>query len=159
MKPSLYDQGVHRISVDDIRQTGGVVIPSGRVDGHLPEIYICLDAGKSHVTQPVTEPMSARVRMSKTTTRPFLLNHIQKVPVVHDSVENRTQCESIVSTESGRETDDRHSVFGGGGGQIRRLVLSALDGVRALDTRVEVGKDVTVGGCGGVVCFIHDDRP
>lgn len=49
---------------------------------------------------------------------PFLFDHLQEVPVVHDPVENRTQCEPIMSTERGREADDRYTLFGGSDGRI-----------------------------------------
>lgn len=49
VEPSLHDQGVQRLSVDDVRQAGWVIIPSDRVDRNPLEVNICLNAGKSHV--------------------------------------------------------------------------------------------------------------
>lgn len=50
VEPSLHDQGVQRLSVDDARQAGWVIIPSEGVNGHPFEVNICLNAGKPHVT-------------------------------------------------------------------------------------------------------------
>ena len=77
--------------------------------------------------------------------------------MVHNPVENRTQCESIVSTECGGETNDRYIVLGGSNQQIHSFVFDAFDSMRALDARVEVRKDMAVGGCSGVVCLIYDN--
>ena len=40
--------------------------------------------------------------------------------------------------------------------QIRGFIFSTLDSMRIVDPRVEVRKDVTIWGCGGVVCLIYD---
>ena len=89
--------------------------------------------------------------------QPLLLDHIQKIPVVHDLVKNRSQREPVVPTERGRETNDWYVILGGGGGRgVHNLVLSAFDGVRTLDARIKVREDVAIGGCGGVVCLVYD---
>ena len=48
----------------------------------------------------------------RTCIQPLVLDHLQKVPVVHDPVKNRAQREPIVPTERGRETDDGYAVVG-----------------------------------------------
>ena len=40
---------IQRLGVDDARQIGGVVIPGGRVDGHILEICLRLDTRESRV--------------------------------------------------------------------------------------------------------------
>jgi len=89
--------------------------------------------------------------------RPLLFNHIQKVPVVHNPVKNRTQCEPIMSTERGGETDDRHTVLGGSHRRVQSFAFGAFDSMRVLDARVELRKDLAIGGSSGMVCLIYDN--
>ena len=49
VEPSLHNQGVQCLGVNDARQTGGIVVPSDRVYGHLLEVYICLNTGESYI--------------------------------------------------------------------------------------------------------------
>ena len=49
VEPGLYNQRVHRLGVDNARQTGRVVVTSGKVDAQPLEIYIYLNAGKLHI--------------------------------------------------------------------------------------------------------------
>ena len=87
---------------------------------------------------------------------PLLFDHIQKVPVVHDPVKNRTQREPIVPAERSGETNDRHAVLGGSNQRFYSFVFNAFDSMRTLDARVEVRKNVAIGGCSGVVCLVYD---
>ena len=64
-----------------------------------------------------------------------------------------------MSAERGRKSNNRHSVLGGSDHRICRPVFGAFDGVWTLDALVEVGKDVTVGGCGSVVSLIYNNGP
>jgi len=95
----------------------------------------------------------------KTYMLPLLFDHVQKVSVVHNPVKNRTKCEAIVPTERGGETDDRYAVLGRRGGRrIQNIIFRAFYGMRTLDSRVEVRKNMAIGGCSGVVCLIDDDN-
>lgn len=62
-----------------------------------------------------------------------------------------------MSTECGGETDDRHAVVEGSDRQVYSFISGPFGGVPTLDARVKVRKDMTVGGCSGVVCLIYDD--
>ena len=64
---------------------------------------------------------------------PLFFDHIQKVPVVHDPVKNRTQREPIVSAERSGETNDRHAVLGGSDQRSHSFVSNAFDSMRTLD--------------------------
>ena len=48
---------IQRLGVDDARQTGGVVIPGGRVDSHVLEIRVCLKTCESCVARAGTKTM------------------------------------------------------------------------------------------------------
>lgn len=89
--------------------------------------------------------------------RPLLFDHVQKVSVIHNLVKNRAQREPIVSTECGGEPNDRHTVFEGSDRQIHSFVSSVSDGMRTLDARVKVRKNMAIRGCSSVMCLIYDD--
>ena len=78
--------------------------------------------------------------------------------MVYDPVKNRAQREAIVPTERGGESDDRYTMLGRSGCQIRNFVFRVFDSTRTLDTRVEVREDMAIGGCSGVVCLIYNDN-
>ena len=61
-------------------------------------------------------------------------------------------------TERGGGTGSRYTVLGRSDRQIQNFIFRALDGMQTRDTPAE-GKDyMSIGGRGGVVCFIYDDN-
>jgi hypothetical protein len=89
--------------------------------------------------------------------QPLVLDHLQKVPVVHDPVKNRTQRESVMPTERCRKSDHGYAAVGGwSDSRVVIFAFSGFDSARTLDVQIEVRKDVSIGGCSGVVCFVYD---
>ena len=75
----------------------------------------------------------------------------KKSRVVHKS---RTQREAIIQTERSGGTGGRYTVPGRSDRQIQNMILRAFDGVRILDTAVEIREDMAIIGCSG----IYDDN-
>lgn len=116
-----------------MRQTGCIEIAAACIDGDISEVDICADRRESDVAQPTKPQFFLRVQCA--VNSPLLLDHFEKIAMVHDSFEHRPESEAIMSAERGREANDRDVALQA----MRRAIF-----VRSLYSGVELRQNMAI---------------
>lgn len=111
-------------------QASRIEITGPRIHSYSAEVNICFNRREANMTQPESRPMSPLSQQGRYRhSLPLLLDHLEEVPVVHDTLKNGSQRQAVVSAEGRGEAEDWYLM-----GQRRRS--EGL--VRIFDRFVEV---------------------